>query len=160
MQKSFTAVVVAVTTLWTAGVAAQTKSAEPWVGTWKTDLAKSTFSPGPAPAEEATITIERLEKGYRTTIASTADGKPMQTDTIWTFDGKDHPVKGAPVVNTTAAYKRIDDRTFEVATKVDGKPTVTTRVSISADGRTMTATQSGTNPQGESVKNVIVAIKQ
>jgi hypothetical protein len=76
------------------------------------------------------------------------------------FDGKDNPVKGAPAPNTTAAYKRIDDRTFEVSSKVDGKPTITTRVAISADGKTLTATQSGKTAQGETVKNVIVATKQ
>jgi hypothetical protein len=76
------------------------------------------------------------------------------------FDGKDNPVKGAPAPNTTAAYKRIDDRTFEVMGKVDGKATITTRVVISGDGKTMTATQTGRNYQGESVNNVIVATKQ
>ncbi len=82
------------------------------------------------------------------------------TETVWTFDGKDNPVKGASVPNTTAAYKRIDERAFEVTGKVDGKPTITTRVEVSADGKTMTATQTGKNAQGEDVKNVIVAIKQ
>jgi hypothetical protein len=62
--------------------------------------------------------------------------------------------------NTTAAYKRIDNRTFEVTTKIDGKPTLTTRVAISADGKTMTATQTGKTAEGEAVKNVIVASKQ
>ena len=31
---------------------------------------------------------------------------------------------------------------------------------ISADGKTLTATQSGTNAQGQAVKNVIVAERQ
>lgn len=44
--------------------------------------------------------------------------------------------------------------------KVDGKPTVTTRVMVSADGKTMTATQTGKNAQGQSVNNVIVLDKQ
>ena len=42
----------------------------------------------------------------------------------------------------------------------DGKPTVTTRVAISADGKTLTATQNGQTAQGETVKNVIVADRQ
>jgi hypothetical protein len=64
------------------------------------------------------------------------------------------------VPNTTTAYKRIDARTLEALGKVDGKPGVTTRVVISADGKTFTATQTGTDPQGQAVKNVIVADKQ
>ena len=161
MQKSLNAVAVTLITLCTVGLTAQTKSAEPWVGTWKTDLAKSTFSPGPKPTLPGTVTIERSGSGMKTTIDGTdPQGKPTHTETAWTFDGKDHPVKGALAANTTAAYKRIDDRTIEVTTKVDGNPTVTTRVEISADGKTMTATQRGKNTQGESVNNVIVATKQ
>jgi len=98
----------------------------------------------------------------KTTIDIPAEpkGKPLHTETVWTFDGKDVPVKGAPMPNSTAAYKRIDDRTFEVVQKVDGKPTVTTRVSVSPDGKTMTARQTGKTPQGETLNNTIVATKQ
>jgi len=87
-------------------------------------------------------------------------GKPMHTETVWTFDGKDHPVKGAAAPNTTAAYKRVNDHTFEVTTKIDGKPTVTTRVVVSADAKTLTATQTGKSADGSAVNNVIVAGKQ
>jgi hypothetical protein len=140
---------------------AQTKPADPWVGTWKTDLAKSKYNPGPAPKVPGTVTVERSGKGMKTTIDGTnAQGQPTHTETEWTFDGKDNPVKGAAAPNTTAAYKRVDDHTFEVTTKLDGKPTVTTRVVISADGKTMTATQTGKGADGSAVNNVIVASKQ
>jgi hypothetical protein len=100
--------------------------------------------------------IERSGSGMKTTIdVTTSEGKPSHTETEWTFDGKDHPVKGASAPNATAAYKRIDDRTFEVTSKVDGKPTTTTRVAISPDGKTMTATQRGKNAQGESVAPLV-----
>jgi hypothetical protein len=161
VQKRVVAVSVALVALCTVSSAAQTQSADPWLGTWKGDLAKSTFSPGPPPTAAATVTIERSGMDMKTTIdGSDPQGKPTHTETVWSFNGKDNPVKGALAPNTTAAYKRIDDRTFEVATKVDGKPTITTRVAISVDGKTMTATQTGKNVQGETVKNVIVASKQ
>jgi len=161
VQKPFSAVIVALMTLGSVGLTAQTKAADPWVGTWKTDLAKSTYGSGPKPTAPATVTIERSGTGMKTTIDLTdPQGKPAHTETVWAFDGKDHPVKGAPAANSTAAYKRVDDRTFEVTSKVDGKPTTTTRVAISADGKTMTATQTGKDAQGQSVNNVIVATKQ
>jgi hypothetical protein len=161
VQKKLTVVVAALLSLSAVALTAQTTSADPWIGTWKVDLAKSTYSPGPKPSVAATMTIERSGSGMKTTITSAdPEGKPLQTETMWAFDGKDNPVKGAPAANTTAAYKRIDARTFEVTSRVAGKTTITTRVAISADGKTMTATQTGTNPQGESVKHVIVAIKQ
>lgn len=161
MQNPLAAVVVAWVAFSAAALTAQPQPADPWVGTWKTDPAKSTFSPGPAPTGVATVTIERSGASMKTTIeASDPEGKPTKTETVWMFDGKDNPVKGAPTPNTTAAYKRVDARTFEVSNKVDGKPTITTRVAISADGKTMTATQTGKTPQGDVVKNVIVATKQ
>jgi hypothetical protein len=161
VQKRLAAVAVAFVGLYTVSSWAQTKPADPFAGTWKVDLAKSKYSPGPAPTVAGTVTIEKSGTGMKTTIEGTdPQGKPMHTETIWAFDGKDNPVKGAPAPNTTAAYKRVDDHTFEVTTKVDGKPTVTTRVAVSADGKTSTATQSGKNAQGAEVKNVIVMSKQ
>lgn len=140
--------------------AAQTAK-DPWIGTWKMDLAKSTFEPGPAPTSPGTVTIEPSGSSMKTTIhGSDPQGTPMHTETVWTFDGKDYPVKGAPAPDTTAAYKRIDDRTFEVTSKAGGKPMMTTRITISADGKTLTARQTGQNPQGQTVKNTIVAHKQ
>jgi hypothetical protein len=161
VQKRTAAVFIALVALCTVSSTAQTQAPDPWIGTWKVNLDKSTFSPDPKPTVPGTVKIERSGGGMKTTIDATdPQGKPTHTETVWMFDGKDNPVKGAPAPNTTAAYKRIDDRTFEVMGKVDGKATVTTRVAISADGKTMTATQTGQNIQGEKVNNVIVANKQ
>ena len=63
-------------------------------------------------------------------------------------------------MNSSDSYKRINGRTYEVVGKVDGKVTVTTRVAISADGKTMTATQTDKNAQGQTANNSIVAGKQ
>jgi hypothetical protein len=137
------------------------QSPEPWMGTWKVNLAKSTYSPGPKPTVAATVKVEPSGGGFKTTIDGVnPQGKPAHTETIGTFDGKDNPVKGAQAPNTTVAYKRIDGRTFEAQTKVNGKPTIVTRVAVSADGKTMTATQTGKNVQGQTVKNVLVEDKQ
>lgn len=161
MHRQLAAVSVACVALYAVSSWAQAKPADPWVGTWKSDLAKSTYSPGPKPTGPATVTIERSGTGMKTTIDGTdPQGTPLHTETVWAFDGKDYPVKGAPAPNTTAAYKRVNDHTFEVTTKVDGQPTVTTRVAVSPDGKTMTATQTGKTAEGEAVKNVIVAHKQ
>ncbi len=145
----------------------QGQAADPWVGTWKTDLAKSTFSPGPTPKVAATVKLESAPGGgapgggLKLTIdGADPQGKPTHTESVSTFDGKDTPVDGAPALNTTEALKRIDGRTFEAQRKVGGKPTLTTRVVVSADGKTMTATQTGQDIKGQAIKNVIVLEKQ
>ncbi|HYN09623.1 MAG TPA: hypothetical protein VES67_19735 [Vicinamibacterales bacterium] len=161
MQKQTALGSIVVATLLAAASAAGAQSPDPWIGTWKVNLAKSTFSPGPTPTATATVKIEATAGGIKTTIDLTdAEGKPVHTESDAKFDGKDVPVKGAPLPNTTTAIKRIDARTYEATGKVEGKPTITTRITISADGKTMTATQTGTNAEGQKVNNVIVADKQ
>jgi hypothetical protein len=161
VQKRIAGVFVTFAAVLVVSSIARSQSSDPWIGTWKVNLEKSTFSPGPPPTVAATVKIEPSAGGIKTTIdATNAEGKPTHTETVARFDGKDNPVKGAQAPNTTNALKRIDDRTYEVIGKVDGKPTVTTRVAVSADGKTITATQTGMNAQGESVNNVIVLDKQ
>jgi hypothetical protein len=160
MQKRIALVLVAVAVLLAVSSIVWSQ-AEPWVGTWKVNLPKSTYSPGPKPTVAATVKLEPSSGGgIKTTIdAANAQSQPTHTETVGLFDGKDNPVKGAPS-NTTTAYRRIDGRTIEAMGKVDGKPAVTTRISISRDGKTLTARQSGKNAQGQAVTNVIVADKQ
>jgi hypothetical protein len=161
VRKRIAVVLVALAALLAASSTARAQSTDPWIGTWKVNLTKSTYRPGPKPTEAATVKMEPLAGGFKTTIdATNPQGQPTHTETVGKFDGKDNPVIGAPAPNTTSAYKRINKRTFEVLGKVDGKPTVTTRVMISADSKTMTATQTGKNAQGKNVNNVIVADKQ
>jgi hypothetical protein len=159
--RSVLVVFVALAALLAASPSARTQSTDPWMGTWKVNLAKSTYKPGPKPTVAGTVRMEPMAGGFKTTIdATNPQGQPTHTETVGKFDGKDNPVTGAPTPNTTAAYKRINGRTFEVMGKADGKPTVTTRVVVSADGKSLTATQTGKNDRGETVNNVIVAEKQ
>jgi len=161
VQKRIAVVLVSLAALLAASPTARTQSTDPWMGTWKVNLAKSTYRPGPKPTVAGTVKMEPMTDGFKTTIDGTSpQGQPTHTETVGKFDGNDNPVTGAPTPNTTAAYKRSNGRTFEVMGKVDGKPTVTTRVVVSADGKTLTATQTGKNAQGENVNNVIVAEKQ
>jgi hypothetical protein len=161
LQQRIALVFVAVTALAVVSATVRAQSPDPWIGTWKVNLAKSTYSPDPKPTVAATVKVEPSAGGIKTTIDGVnPQGQPMHTESVAMFDGKDSPVKGAQAPNTTTALKRINGRTFEAVGKINGKPMVTTRVAISADGKTMTATQTGMNPQGQSVNNVIVANKQ
>ena len=162
MRKRFLVVVAsALAFMLMTAVMARAQGSDPWIGTWKVNLEKSTYSPGPKPTVPGVVKIEAAPNGMKTTIDGVnAQGQKTHTESVGAFDGKDNPVKGAANPNQTSALKKIDVRTFENQAKVGGKPTVATRVTISADGKTLTATQSGTNAQGQAVKNTIVADKQ
>jgi len=54
------------------------------------------------------------------------------------LDGKDYPYNGDPGT-TSVSLKQINDRTIEETDKRDGKAIYVTRMTISADGKTMTA---------------------
>ena len=82
------------------------QSADPWIGTWKVNLEKSKYSPGPKPTTATIIKIEPSADGMKTTFdGTTSEGKPFHTEAVGAFDGKDNPVKGGRLPNTTAAYK-------------------------------------------------------
>jgi hypothetical protein len=136
------------------------QSPDPLVGTWKVNVAKSTYSPDPPPKSSTSI-WEDVGGGQLKNTVDTVDakGQPTHTEIIVSFDGKDLPVKGA-AVPTTRAYKRIDSRTFEFVTKVEGKVTTTNRSVASAEGKSRTLTATGTTAQGQPAKNVVLYEKQ
>jgi len=131
------------------------QAADNQAGTWKLNVAKSKYSPGPAP-KEGTLTIESQADGLKFTIHGTdAEGKTVHMEFAPKYDGKDVPTTGMPGADTIS-MKKIDDNTIETVSKKGGKPLVTTRSVISKDGKTRTTTQKGTNAKGEKVNNTIV----
>src|ERR1041384_5491890 len=61
-------------------------------GTWKLDLARSTFSPGPAPRGQ-TLTNERWKDGMRAVIElADADGKTRKLTVEARFDKQSYPI--------------------------------------------------------------------
>ncbi|MCU1334923.1 MAG: hypothetical protein JWO19_504 [Bryobacterales bacterium] len=141
----------------TFGLLAQSTGA--WFGTWKLNIPKSKYDPGPAPKSQTTK-LEPWEGGFKnTTDAVTAKGETRHIEYTGSFDGKDNVVKGNPDADANA-YTRIDDHTYQVVAKKGGKATVTSRIVISADGKTRTQTQAGKNPQGQTVNNTLVFDRQ
>ena len=134
-------------------------AADNWLGTWKVDLAKSKYSPGPAP-KSFTLKFEATPGGIKFTgDGVSADGKALHSMFLSKFDGKDVPYEGNPDADT-ASPKKIDDNSYDNTWKKGGKATTTAKVVVSADGKTMTITHTGTNAKGEAVNNTVVYNKQ
>jgi hypothetical protein len=93
------------------------------------------------------------------TEATGADGTTVKGGFTSKFDGKDVPYAGTADADT-ASPKRIDDNSYENAWKKGGKATITAKVVVSADGKTLTVTQSGKNAKGETVNITAVYDKQ
>jgi hypothetical protein len=141
----------------TVTVFPQAKNA--WIGTWTQDMTKSTYSPGPGP-QSATHTFAPAGDGFKHTIDTVnAQGQKTHTEVTAKFDGKDYPIiGGAP--NTTRSYRRIDERTLEAVAKTNGKVTATIRDVVSPDGKTRTGDSTGTNAQGQPIKNHMLFVRR
>ena len=131
------------------------------IGTWKLNLAKSKYSPGPAP-KSLTVKFEPSGEGVKFTAEGLdAAGNPTSGEFTANYDGKDVPYKGGGVLEAdTIALKRINASTTEATYKRGGKVVGTVRGVISGDGKVRTVTTAGTNAKGQKVKNVSVYDKQ
>ena len=128
-------------------------------GTWKLNVEKSKYSPGPAP-KSGTMKIEASGQGETaTTEGVNAEGAATKVEYTAQFDGKDYPLTGSPTADKTS-LKRIDARTTERTNKKGETVVGTITQVLSEDGKTLTATTKGTNAQGQVVNNVSVWDKQ
>jgi hypothetical protein len=128
-----------------------------FTGTWKLNLEKSQYTPGPPPksltsrVEVMGDTVNFTFDGYDFT------GKATIPDELSIkLDGKDYPIAADDLTRDTVAMKKIDDYTIEETNKKDGKVTTITRTVYSRDGKSRTATTTGMNAQGQRVNNVAV----
>ena len=136
-----------------------TFAADNWVGTWKLNVSKSKFSPGPVPKSQM-LKQELWEGGVKlTTDTVDNEGKTVHGEYAAKYDGKDYPWKGNTDADTIS-LKRIDDNSYEAVWKLKGKTTLTSKTLVSADGKTRTITQTGKDAQGRTVNNVTVYDRQ
>ena len=133
--------------------------ANPFVGTWVLNVAKSTFTPGPAPKSQTGI-YEVVGAGVRVNSTGVdGQGKPISTRYTANFDGKDYPVTGNADYDAIV-LRRVDANTIEFTRKRAGKVVQTGTNVVSKDGKTRTITVDGTNAQGQTVHNVSVYDKK
>jgi hypothetical protein len=133
---------------------------DPRIGTWKINLAKSKFNPGPPPKD---MTVRFEPNGYnglRVTIDTVeASGEVTKHTYVANYDGQDYAVSGDPG-RDTVALKRIDLFTLEYTNKRAGKVINTYREVIARDGKSRTITQKGMSSRGVAIDNEIVYDKQ
>ena len=134
-------------------------AADNWLGTWKMNAAKSKFVSGAAPKSQ-TLKFEAASGAIKLTSDSVdAAGKAAHSEYTAKFDGTDAAWTGNPNADS-AAPKRVDANTYENVWKLGGKVTVTAKVVVSADGKTLTITQSGKDAKGGPIETTTVYDRQ
>jgi hypothetical protein len=144
-------------------VAAQ--ATEPLTGTWKLNVAKSTFNPADLSTASLVVTYE--VRGD--TVTASLDGvdtsrRAVHSEYTAAFDGKEHSIRGTidgkPAPDQGAvSWRRIDSRTYEVVNR-SGQVTTMRRIAVAADGRSRTTTITGRDAQGRTIHHVMFFDRQ
>jgi len=129
----------------------------PFVGTWKLNVASSKYDPGPAPQSQ-TRTWDAA--GMVMVNGINAAGKPVSYGYPIKGDGKEYPTMGA-VPNTAdkITTKKIDANTYEANFTKAGKHVETATFKVSNGGKTLTIMAKGATDAG-AFNNVLVWDKQ
>jgi len=133
-------------------------AADPIVGTWKLNTAKSKFNPGPGP-KSSTVTYEEDGEWIVTKAEGMGgDGQSFSRSNRYKLDGTEYPYDG-PIGKGTISIKKTDDH-HAVSTSKVGTGVSTTRSVISKDGKTRTLTVTGTDAQGKKINHTVVYDRQ
>jgi hypothetical protein len=150
MKIRIAAVFVALSFITTAGCFA----ANPQLGTWKLNEAKSKLVPGAG--KNTTVTYTEQKDKIKVAVEGVdKDGKPTHGVWVGKFDGKAYPSKGN-LSWSSAAYRMVNDHTNDITTMKDGKVVWSGRITVSKDGKSRTVTMNGTGADGKKFKGKAV----
>ena len=126
----------------------------PHMGTWKLNEAKSKIPAG-MNKNMTVVYTEQKDKMKVTVDGVDKDGK--RTHGVWAgmADGKAYKTKGN-LAWDAAAYKVVNDRTYEITTMKGGKVFSNGKSTVSADGKTRTVATEGTGADGKKFKSKAV----
>jgi len=147
------------------------------LGTWKQNMNKSTYSPGPPPPK-GSYSVRQYAAGDDGSIVAITmnvgpDGLPsLGAVSAANYDGREyvqHTVATlatslgshiGPHIDRTISYKSVDPYTVEIVQRQDGDVVSVSTRTMSRDGKTMTERFDYTNTSGQRVTNVLVFDRQ
>ncbi len=132
---------------------------DPILGTWKLNLSKSKYIPGPAPRSQTRV-YRKQANGIFVTI-ETVDARGRKQPTIEfeeKYDGKEYPIKGSEI-GDALVLKRINNYLSEAIMKHGGMVVATTRRIITDNGKTLMLIYQEAN-YDRPVDNIIVYDRQ
>jgi lipopolysaccharide export LptBFGC system permease protein LptF len=134
-------------------------AANPQMGTWKLNEAKSKLAP--AMGKNTTVTYSE-QKGDKIKVVVDGvdkDGKARHTVWVGKFDGKAYPLKGSMQADSIA-YKMVNERTNEITAMKGGKTVWSGTITVAKDGKSRTVNISGTDDKGKKFTSKAVYDKE
>jgi hypothetical protein len=134
----------------------------PFVGTWKLNVAKSKFEPGPAPKSQTRTVVAQGDGAKYSFEGVGGDGTPYSYSFTVNYDGKDYPITGTgmPGGADTIAIKRVGTNKAEATLKKGGKEIGKSEAEVSKDGLVSTVKSKGKTPDGKDYSTDSVYDKQ
>lgn len=133
-------------------------AADPIVGSWKLNVAKSKFSAGQELKASTRVYTEASGLYTLEQKLTGADGKEVSLRTQYS-DGKDMKQEAGGPVDTTHV-KKVDANTWDFDLKKDGKAVGHVHRVVSADGKTLTVHNTGMMLSGMKGDQTLVFDKQ
>ena len=133
-------------------------AANPHMGTWKLNEAKSKLAPGLG-KNNTVVYTEMKDKMQVTVDGVNKDGKPTHSVWVGKPDGKAYKTKGN-LAWDAMAYKVVNDRTYELTAMKGGKVFWSGKSTVAADGKSRTVTLNGTDAEGKKFKAMAVYDKE
>ena len=155
-------IVVGVTTIFflVLALATMVMAADPFVGTWKLNLAKSKVSdPSMMPKSEILKNVAQGDSIKTTVDGVDAKGKTYHQEYSGKWDGKDYAVAGDPAADMLAV-KMVDENTIVGLAKKAGKEVENWQCTISKDEKTMNLVGKGKDEKGQKYSFTSVYDKQ
>jgi len=154
-RRLFTILTLAVLALSASGSALA--QADPFLGTWKLNVSKSKFVPGPSRKSETRM-VEAAPMGLKVSIKRVnGDGSTQEYEYTTNLDGKSYPITGqGPYGADTIAANLTAPNTIQSTLNKDGKVVATGTSIVSKDGKVLTITTKGVDGSGKPFNSVAV----
>lgn len=132
------------------------RAADPFVGTFKLNPAKSSTSGGQLPPD-LTLTIAEDSSNLRITTSGTSNGSPISADVlvIPKAGGTVKAAEGERNYDSTVVSRK-DANTIDLLASQKGKERTRVKFALSRDGKTLTRSFTSTNGQGKPVTGTSV----
>jgi hypothetical protein len=141
-----------------AFVAGSAFAADPIVGTWTLNIAKSKFTSGPAPTAATRVYTEASGVYSLEQRITGSDGKEVPFKVQYR-EGQDEALTGANGIDHIHAMK-VDAKTWDFVMKSGGKEVGRVHRTVSADGKTLTVHNTGKQPSGATGDDTLVFDKK
>jgi hypothetical protein len=134
---------------------------DPFLGTWKLNVKKSKFVPGPPRKSETTIVVTG-PTGMKVNVDRVnGDGSTQQFEYTSNLDNKTYPITGdGPYGADSIAANLTAPNTIQTTLTKGGRVVASATTVVSANGKVLTITSKGTDAKGKHFTNVSVYDKQ